>query len=325
MRIKYHYNAGMALEFSPKNSQIEQDVKRLLGQIEKRCGGRLFCFYQDSLNDETLDYSVVEKVRQALLDLGPQKKLYVLIDSSGGNAHAAFHLVKILRRYGQELHMIVVEWAKSAATLVCLGADKIHMARDAELGPLDAQLTDPTGSAKPKSALNVFKALEHLQRYSIESLDLATRLFIKKGGMDIPYAIEKALGFVSCIVSPLYEQVNPMELGEAGRELEVGEEYCKRIMKRYGYHALSDEKIRAITDRLVRQYPTHGFVIDIEEAKDMGLHTQMLPDDIAELCTELLSKTTRCLGFVKAESNNSGGTISNHSKQLKSTKSKAKK
>ncbi len=196
------------------------------------------------------------------------------------------------------------------------------MARDAELGPLDAQLRDPTGSAKPKSALNVFKALEHLQRYSMESLDLATVLFIKKGGMDIPYAIEKALGFVSCIVAPLYEQVNPMELGEAGRELEVGEEYSKRIMKRYGYHSLSDEEIQAITYRLVRQYPTHGFVIDIEEAKDIGLHTQVLPDHIAELCAELLSKTTRCLGFVEAEISNSGANISKHSKRHKLTKSK---
>ncbi len=114
----------MALDFSPKTPKIEEEVQRIVGEIEKWCGGRLFCFYQDSLNDEMLDYSVVEKVRQALSDLGPQKKLCVLIDSSGGDAHAAFHLVKVLRRCGQELHVIVAEWAKSAATLVCLGADK---------------------------------------------------------------------------------------------------------------------------------------------------------------------------------------------------------
>jgi hypothetical protein len=314
----------MALEFSPRNSKTEEAVHRIIGEIEKWCGGKLFCFYQDSATDESIDYAVVQKVRESLSGLGQQKKLYVLIDSSGGDAHAAFHLVTVLRRCGQELHVIVSEWAKSAATLVCLGADTIHMAKDAELGPLDAQLRDPTGSSKPKSALNVFKALEHLQRYSIESLDLATVLFIKKSGMDIPYAIEKALGFVACIVAPLYEQVDPMELGEAGRELEVGEEYCKRIMKRYGYHSLSSEQIQSMTYHLVRQYPTHGFVIDIEEAKDIGLHTQALPDHIGELCAELLSKTTRCVGFLETATDKPAATVRKHTRRRKSTRPEAR-
>ena len=31
-------------------------------------------------------------------------------------------------------------WAKSAATLLCLGADKIVLGEHAELGPLDVQI-----------------------------------------------------------------------------------------------------------------------------------------------------------------------------------------
>lgn len=185
--------------------------------------------------------------------------------------------------------------------MVCLGADKILMGEDAELGPLDAQLRDPRGSAIPKSALNAFKSLEYLQRYTLDTLNLAIILFLQKSEMDIPYAIQQSLPFVSCIATPLYQQVEPSELGEARRHLAVAEEYGGRIMSRYGYSSVSKQKIGDMVNKLVWEYPSHSFVIDIVEAQQIGLKAEILDDTRNKLCNELLSKAKGCIGFISSK------------------------
>jgi len=116
--------------------------------------------------------------------------------------------------------------------------------------------------------------------------------------MDIPYAIERALPFVSCIATPLYQQVEPEELGEARRYLSISEEYGERIMRRYGYSSMPARKIKDIVNRLVWEYPSHSFVIDVIEAQEIGLKAELLDDARNDLCAELLSKTKSCLGFI---------------------------
>lgn len=286
------------LEFSPDTDEIRKEVNHLMTQIDNLCEGRFFCFYQNQGIKEEINRDILTKTRLALKELGRVKKLSILMDSPGGDADAAFHLVRAFRQYTDNMEVFVVNWAKSGATFVCLGADKILMGKNGELGPLDVQLTDPRGSLVPKSALNVFKSLEYLQRYAMDTLDLTTVLLMLKGNMDIPYALEKALPFVTCVTSPLYQQVNPIELGEARRHLAVGEEYCKRIMRRYSYSSLSSKKIEQIVKQLVWDYPSHSFVIDLEEATSIGLNAEELDDERAKLCESLLSKVKGCFGFL---------------------------
>lgn len=195
------------------------------------------------------------------------------------------------------------------------------MGNDAELGPLDAQLRDPRGSAIPRSALNTFKSLEYLQRYTLDTLNLAVILLLQKGRMDVPYAIEQALPFVSCIATPLYQQVEPQELGEARRHLAIAEEYGERIMRRYGHSSTSAAKVKDIVNKLVWEYPSHSFVIDVLEAQQIGLKAEELDDARINLCTELLSKTKGCLGFV---SHKNTTKPSPNSKPAKDSKRKGK-
>lgn len=286
------------LIYSPKTAETSKEVKRLMTEIENECEGRFFCFYQNQGVGEEIDRNLVIQIRSALKELGHVKSLTVLVDSPGGDADAAFHLVRALRQYTDRLEVIVANWAKSGATLVCLGADKILMGKDGELGPLDAQLRDPSGSAIPISALNTFKSLEYLQRYTLDTLNLAIILMLQKARMDIPQAIQQSLPFVSCIATPLYQQVEPKELGEARRHLAVAEEYGERIMGRYGYSSVSKQNVRDIVKKLVWEYPSHSFVIDVVEAQQIGLKAEMLDDTRNKLCNELLSKTKGCLGFI---------------------------
>ena len=63
------------------------------------------------------------------------------------------------------------------------------------------------------------------------------------------------------LFSQVYQQIDPMHVGEAGRALEIAREYGRRLNDHGGN--LKDGAI----DRLVADYPSHDFIIDISEAK----------------------------------------------------------
>lgn len=70
------------------------------------------------------------------------RQLMLLLNSPGGDALAAERIINICRNYGtrDDFSVIVPKMAKSAGTMVCLGAKDIGMSRTSELGPIDPQI-----------------------------------------------------------------------------------------------------------------------------------------------------------------------------------------
>ena len=62
---------------------------------------------------------------------------------------AAWNMVNMLRMFCDELEIIVPARARSAGTLMCLGADRVLMTKQATLGPIDPSLTGPLNPAIP--------------------------------------------------------------------------------------------------------------------------------------------------------------------------------
>jgi len=166
----------------------KERAKQLMREIEGMRGSRLFCLYHEQTDDvvEYLDHEALETCGSALVELGHLEKLTVLIDSPGGDADSTFRLIKKFRSVADHVEAIVVSWSKSAATIFCLGADKILMGDEAELGPLDTQLRNPK-TGKRFSALNNFKSLEYLREYLIEALDIIALLIQERVKMDYIY------------------------------------------------------------------------------------------------------------------------------------------
>ena len=90
-----------------------------------------------------------------------------------------------------------------------------------------------------------------------------------QAGMDIAHALEHSAEALSPVAESLYRSVNYRELGEAVQRLAIGEEYAKETMYRWG--PLEDDAIEDIVRQLVWEYPDHGHIIDVEEAKRIGL------------------------------------------------------
>jgi Serine dehydrogenase proteinase len=257
------------------------EAVKLIASIEEIRGRKLFCVCG------AIDSNKTRLIEKALSDVDHQASMDVLIHSGGGSIDDAFRMIKMIRRKADSIEFLVADYAKSAATFMCLSGDKILMGPDAELGPLDAQLSDPKGSVKPLSALNAFKSLEYLREFALEAFDLVVRTLLDSADMDIPYAVKEAQPLVANMVSPLFSQVDPLALGEARRLLSIGEEYGKLVMSRYSYRETPEEDVDRILRQLVWNYPHHGFLIDLEEAIRIGLKAEAIPHEVLDRCGRL--------------------------------------
>lgn len=218
-------------------------------------------------------------------------ELDVILQTGGGDIDAAFSILKILKKSCKKLNIIVPLFAKSAGTLICLGADNLLLTDLSELGPLDTQIREKD-SQDYKSALNALNALRQIRLHSLETLDITTKLIIDRSDMNISEAIKLAIKFTGETSGRLYSKLDPNKIGEYARALDVGMKYGVTIMARYmGWdHAKAGKMIR----RLVYSYPSHGYVIDIDELKELGLPTDKI-EDKEELFPHIMNLRDRLL------------------------------
>lgn len=238
--------------------------------------------------------------------LGSKKfqELDVLLQTPGGDPHSAFKIVKLLRKNAKKINIIVPLFAKSAGTLICLGADRIIMSEVSELGPLDTQIAESRqGDVQYKSALNGFKALEQVQTHALENLDLATRVIYERSGLKMLEAIELAIEFSGKTSACLYNQLDPMNIGEYKRSLEISERYGHLILIRL--MGWSEEKAHSVAMSLIYDYPSHDSIIDMEDLKGLGFNVVEIDGNEKEVLDKIKTRLQEEDGdFIRLVENN---------------------
>lgn len=227
------------------------------------------------------------RLRQELGDRR-YEELDFVIHSGGGDINIAYLMVQLIRQHTDRMNACVPLYAKSAATLWCLAANQIVMDESAELGPLDTQIREEERGGKVGfvSALNPFKTLEQLRDFSLETLDSATRMIAGRSGLDLNDSLEHAIRFVQATTTPLFAKLDPATLGAYSRALAIGSEYGDRLLSR----STDWDKNRReqVLDKLVRGYPTHEYIIDYTEMKDMGFSVALFDENERESVDALL-------------------------------------
>ncbi|MFA6194084.1 MAG: hypothetical protein WC726_04445 [Parcubacteria group bacterium] len=209
-------------------------------------------------------------------------ELDVILLTPGGDIDAAFVITKILRKKAKILNVIIPLFAKSAGTLICLSADNIIMNDLSELGPLDSQIPEVQdgGNVRYVSALNGFKALEQVQQHTVETLDIVIKLLLERSNIKVSEAISLSTEFSGKTSGTLYSKMDPNKIGEYARALEIGEKYGIIILTRY--KEWQQKEAEDVITTLVKKYPSHGFVIDMEELCNLGFPAKMASDTLAE-------------------------------------------
>ena len=121
------------------NSADRYQRQTIIKQIQERNGRSLICYVagRECVIDENDTMPFVD----LLHNVSSGHNLDLLLHTTGGSIDAAEKLMGMMRRHvgTAELRAIVPDFAKSAGTLMVLGADSVLMSDMSELGPIDPQ------------------------------------------------------------------------------------------------------------------------------------------------------------------------------------------
>lgn len=111
---------------------------------------------------------VVTVFEELVHDADPEQDLHLLLETPGGDGETAIRVVRSALARCRELTVIVPNQAKSAGTILLMGAHHILMGPTSDLGPVDPQFPTPTGLY---SAKDLIAAVGHAEKTLAENPD----------------------------------------------------------------------------------------------------------------------------------------------------------
>jgi len=227
-----------------EESMIEQlkvglDIILLSGELEP------------GLERSAYDYIAGEKQYDQLL---------LILTTPGGSADTAYAIARKLNRLYDKFSILVNGYCKSAGTLLALGANELIVTNDAEFGPLDVQLFSPDEFLKRSSGMTITQAMKWVNEQAFEAFEqIFLNLRSRSGGViTTKTSGDIASNLVGTLYGAITDKLDPVTIGEMQRAVDIAVEYGKRL----GVPS-------AIVSHLVKNYPSHGFIIDYEEARHL--------------------------------------------------------
>jgi hypothetical protein len=228
------------------------------------------------------------------------ESIHVILDTLGGSLDIAFKTVLALSRFAKRIEVFVPRRAKSAGTLIAIGANELYLSPFGELGPLDTQVRDPRNPAIRVSALDCYQSLDHVRAFGLDTLRVTFRALADETEILIPLTelVNTSANFTIASTGPILTQVNVFEYGTWARALRIGEMYAQTLLSRVGYDRNASAEI---ANRLVYGYPHHPFPIDINEAKQIGLKPLSMAQESYSTAIEIVGRCdlgVTVVGFV---------------------------
>lgn len=247
------------------------------------------------LSKDSIDRRTADEVQEQLEKLqSVPERLWLWITADGGDPDAAYQIARALQRSAKQVIAVVPRWAKSAATMLALGCHEIVMSPMAELGPLDTQvIVQRHHSRRYGSTLDAHQSVDYLRMFVADSFVKLTETCLKTFNVDEQVAGTMAAQALKSFAEPIFSQVDPGELGEQNRLLTVAAEYGLRLMK-VSYKERTNEQRAQVLEKLVSTYPAHSFVIDFQEAQELGLKVRRPDSKESRLLSRCSSFFRRC-------------------------------
>lgn len=187
----------------------------------------------------------------------------LILTTNGGLANSAYKIARFFQSQYDQFSVCIPSVCKSAGTLLALGANRLFMGPFSELGPLDVQLYERDEIFSRKSGLLSHSAFEALHEETFGAYEHTLLSIKRKSGDNISFSVASAVAaeIAHGVMAPIYAQISPNILGSDHRDLQVAVHYGTRLANRSGN--ISPEAV----DFLTKNYPSHDFIIDKDEAE----------------------------------------------------------
>ena len=187
--------------------------------------------------ENAIDATDLDPVFTGLSELNydHSRDVMLILLSRGGSIEPAYQISKLCKSFAASRFVAVVpRQAKSAATLIALGADEIHIGPLGQLGPIDPQLGN-------LPALGVSQALKTIASFA-----------------------QQYPGSAEMFARYLQMALTVEQIGYCDRISESAVQYAVRLL---ATKSKLPKPAEEVAKELVHEYQDHGFVIDLEEAR----------------------------------------------------------
>ena len=125
------------------------------------------------------------------------------------------------------------------------------------------QVTKPSDVMERGSGLDYMQGLQVALMHAHQAFGLFME--VRRAGIRLPtkQAGELATNMAVGMVAPLYAQIDPNRIGEMQRAIQIAKEYGERL------DVYATNLKPGALERMVADYPSHSFVIDRKEAKQL--------------------------------------------------------
>jgi hypothetical protein len=202
-----------------------------------------------------IDQDAPRVLYEHLRHLGRVPRLDLVIATNGGTATAARRLALLLHDYTDRLTVLVPHRARSAGTLLCLGAHELVMGPLAELSPLDPQIGS---AAAPRPGEPAVLSAEDMRAFR----EMAQQWF----------GVVRAEDRLS-LFGLLAQRVFPGSLGAFYRADQLIRDMAHELL-RYQLPDVDRVGRDLVVDRLVGGFHAHDYAITRAQAKDLGLRVR---------------------------------------------------
>lgn len=246
---------------------------------------------QENAPGSGLTVNDVPVLGNVLLKIGDVDLISLLLHSPGGDGTAVEKIITLCRAQCKTLRVIIPNRAKSAATMIALGADEIVMGYPSELGPIDAQIPVITeGYARMMSAQSFIDARDALLSRYKDALSV-----------NPPEDTQPILQMIASLDVPFIE--------ECQRMMDFGRDVVRKLLSAHMFakekdKQARDQKINKIVNMLssVKTHMVHGRTIDGRTARqELKLNVKLLAknDPLWKKVWEYYTRAELYLGMIR--------------------------
>jgi len=245
----------------PKPSPVlTKDTQRVFAKLNETLGFPCVAYWTSS--GGSICQNDVMAMAQLIKGAKAKGKIGLFIKSDGGNPEAALRLINLFRNSFKRLVLFAPFECASAATMIALGSDEIHMGATSYLTAVDTSL---------KHDLSPVDSRNNLVSVSQDEVMRILRLWKERASKSNPYP-------------DVYKYVHPLVIGSLDRSSSLSIRICQELLS---YHMKDKNKAQRISRELNSAYPSHSYPITSREAIRLGLPIKTIHPKIDSLLHEL--------------------------------------
>lgn len=236
---------------------MNQNRRDLYDRLEQKRHSKVISYFTSTRQgmETAIGADVMEFFADQLDAIGPTIKITLFLFTTGGSTSAAWNIANLLMMFCDEFEVVVPSLARSAGTLICLGAKQIIMTKQATLGPIDPSINLPLNPQIPHAGPQARAPV------SVEAIKGYLELAKQEMG------IKDDIGLSNILVK-LSDMVHPLVLGEVMRIRSQIQMLAEKLLKA---HVTDIDTVHRIIAFLCSESGSHDYTINRREARELGL------------------------------------------------------